>query len=468
MKNLSLLALVICAGLPLAAQAVAVSGLTVSKGDANVTLYGVLDAGVARVDHTLGFEPGNSELVNPTANKVGNTAAIGMFNGGISPSRWGLKGGVGIVDGYRAIFLLESAINVPNGTVSNAAQTVAQSTGSTGSQFSSNDSANSGQLFARGAYLGVESTQYGTLTFGRQQSLMLDVIGDFDAVQGSQSFSPLGYSGSYGGGGATDDSRLDNAVKYKMKFGAFNLGLQHKFGGVTNNANTGSAEQVTLGYENGPFAVQAAYQGNKDATSISNNYIAAQTITVGAATYTIPASSGIKATFEDTVSYSLMARYRVGKWAIKGGYQKQEFTNPSNPGTDSQVTSLYGQSVTAVSVTPFTVNGGNVQKDLNVYWLGAAYDVTSQLNLAVGYYQVDQNNYSNHAAFANQAASGKSKYESILADYRFNKAVDCYLGYMVNVVSGGMANSGAAGTKAAANYIYSNNSIIGLGGRLKF
>jgi predicted porin len=94
--------------------------------------------------------------------------------------------------------------------------------------------------------------------------------------------------------------------------------------------------------------------------------------------------------------------------------------------------------------------------------------VTSKLNLAAGYYQVDQNNYSNHAAFANQAASGKSKYDSILVDYHFTKAVDCYLGYMVNVVSGGMANSGAAGTKVAANYIYSNNSIIGLGGRLKF
>jgi hypothetical protein len=31
-----------------------------------------------------------------------------------------------------------------------------------------------------------------------------------------------------------------------------------------------------------------------------------------------------------------------------------------------------------------------------------------------------------------------------------------------------MANSGAAGTKAAANFIYANNSIVGLGGRLKF
>jgi predicted porin len=424
------------------AQATEKPGFTIQKGDNWITLYGVLDAGVARVDHTLGFDPYNSAEVNVTANKPGNTAATGMFNGGISPSRWGLKGGTGINDEFNAIFLLESGINVPDGTVSNGALGVAQTPATAAGPFNSNDSSVSGQLFGRGAWFGVESKDYGVLTLGRQQSIMLDVIGGYDALQAAQLFTPIGFSGSYGGGGATDNSRVDYAVKYRIKIGDFNVGLLHKFGGVTNDANAKSAEQVNLGYEHGNFGVQAVYQGYKDATSLAYTGAAAN-------------PNAIKATFFDTTSIMIAAKYQIGELAIKGGYQRQNFTNPGDPNQDLQLTSIYGNPVTAWSVTPYTSG----EKQLNVYWIGVNYNLTSKLNAGVGTYQVQQNNFNgNGVAYSAGNGSGRSKYNSVLLDYRFTKSFDTYTGYMSNAVSGGMA----------VGYANTNNSVFGLGARLSF
>ena len=457
MKNLSLFLLALAAGLPALAQ---VPALTLSNGDSSVTLYGVLDVGVGRVNHSLGFDPYNAAEISITPNKVIPTAATGMFNGGISPSRWGLKGGTKIAEGYRAIFLLESGFNLPSGNLSNGALGVAQTPATAAAPFNSGDSALSGQLFGRGAYLGVESQTYGTLTLGRQQSFMLDLLPAYDVLQGAQIFTPIGYSGSYGGGGATDNSRVDYSVKYKVKVGNLNVGLLHKFGGVTNNANAKSAEQFNVGYESGPFGVQFVYQGFKDATSLSYNGTAATSTVVttptGTTTITVPANpNAVKATFFDTVSYMLLAKYQFRAWGFKGGYQKQKFTNPSDPSQDAKLTSIFGDPVTATSLTPYT----GTEKDLTLSYVGIGYDLTPQFNVAVAYYQVTQNNFQNAAnAFAAADASGKSKFDSVLLDYRFTKQFDTYLGYVANVVSGGLA----------AGYPLPNNSTVGLGARLAF
>ena len=78
------------------------------------------------------------------------------------------------------------------------------------------DSAISGQMINRGAYVGLSSNTWGTLTAGRQQSFFLDNIAIFDPMMDSQAFSPIGISGKYGAGGSTDDSRVDNGVKYRI------------------------------------------------------------------------------------------------------------------------------------------------------------------------------------------------------------------------------------------------------------
>ena len=144
MKPITRTALALCACVPLLAAED--SSLTLYKGDSSITFYGVLDAGVARASHTLGFDPYSSQEVGSTVNAKSTKPATGMFNSGASASRWGLKGQVGINKDWRGIFQLESSINVPDGSLSNNVLGLAQSK-ATG-PFYSADSSLDGQLFA--------------------------------------------------------------------------------------------------------------------------------------------------------------------------------------------------------------------------------------------------------------------------------------------------------------------------------
>ena len=459
MKKIALLTLTLCAGGPSFAETAGTFQVT---KDSCLTVYGILDAGVAEVAHSLNFDSEHPVMVNPTATKAGNTAATGMFNGGISPSRFGFKGESNLGSGWKAIFTLEAGINVPSGNVSDAALSMAQNK-ATGPDMTA-DSAVSGQLFARGAFFGVASERFGSLTLGRHSSFMLDVIPRYDALQGAQLFTPLGFSGSYGGGGATEDSREDSSVKYKVKLGDFNFGFLHKFGGVSGAASAQSANQLILGYEKGAFGIQAVYQAQTDAFSAANPADTATTVTVSTPTGTTVISTvaqplgTLALTAEDTKSYMLALRYQLGALAIKGGLQRQTFSNPSNPTFDN-ITSLFGQVVSAVKSTAFTLGGAQVEKDLDVFWLGAGYDVTPAFNVALSYYHIAQNDFANGTEAANPAdASGTSSYTSLLLDYRFTPAFDVYLGYMANNLGGGMA----------VGYLVPSNTVTGLGARYSF
>jgi predicted porin len=402
--------------------------------DSSVTLYGTLDTAVANIQHSLNFDPLAVVSANPTiSGQHGTSSATGLFNGAMSASRWGIKGQEDMGGGLKAVFLLESGINLPSGNLSNGAGSLARNNADTGPA-TGLDSAVSGQLFSRGAYAGLSSTDYGTLTVGRQQSFFLDNVAIFDPLLGSQAFSPLGFSGSYGGGGYTDDSRVDNSLKYKVSISDFTLGLMYKFGGVAGSTSAQSAYQINAVYATGPFAVQAGYEEFKDAFSLANS-----------------GTDTIKATAADTKSFMVAGKFSFDPMfsvplTVRAGFEREEFNNPSDPGTaavgatpatgDQAVTSLFNQTVTAVSVTAFPN-----QKNLNVYWIGGDYAITSAFSLLAGYYHVSQNDYdSTNCANGKQLArcSGGNNYYSLVADYHFSKRTDTYFGVMESNGSGGL------------------------------
>ncbi|MGA2079991.1 MAG: porin [Holophaga sp.] len=455
MKKNALVLLALCAGIPLLAQAPGGLTLTSASGDSSLQLYGILDAGVGRVSHSFTFDSTFPVATNPQNYAHAPASSVtGMYNGGISQTRWGLRGSSAIDGDFKAIFTLESALDVTSGQVSNGALGIAQNTAGTAAQAAgavSADTAINGQLFSRSAFFGVSSDQWGTLTAGRHMSFMLDTIPGYDALQGAQLFTPIGFSGSYGGGGVTDNSRVDSSLKYKVKVNDFNFGYLHKFGGVSGSSTSRNIDEVIVGYESGPFGIQVIYQGCKDATSIANN------ASYSSATDTYSNVGTLKVTFYDTNSTMALVRYKAGDLALKGGYQRQTFSAPSDPAGDQTLTSLYGQPVAAWNVNPF--KGVGSQKVLSVWWLGAAYDLTKKLNLAVSYYHVGQNDFSNGTGAANPAdTSGTSKFESALLDYRFTKAFDLYAGYMANQVSGGLG----------AGYDFAQNNVLGGGARFSF
>jgi len=489
MKFTPFVALAICAGLPVMADTP-----ILAKGDSTVSFYGILDAGVGTVAHSLNFDSEFPASTYPIGTKFApSTSATGMFNGGISGSRLGLRGSADLGDGWKAVFNAESMINVPSGTLSNAAIGMANGKASAITGNMSGDSAISGQLFSRQIYVGIGNDMCGTLSFGRHTSFGLELIGGYDPLQASQIFTPIGFAGSYSGGGATDNSRVDNSVKYRVKVGNWNAGVMHKFGGVSGASTAQGANLLNLGYEQGSFGVQYMYQAFTDAFSVGNPADTFSNVNVvtkenGAASTIVPTQvilaplGTIGLTAYNTTASMLVARYKVGPVYLKGGYEYMKFDNPSNPIQDGQVESLFGIAVSqkaitdptgASSTTGTTTTLGQVlvpnvsvtaystgEKTLKVYWLGAAWDITSKLNLGAAYYHVTQNDYSGKPQGAELVASnaGHSKFTSCLLDYHFTQKFDVYAGYMTNTLDGGMA----------VGYVSDSNSVTGLGLRYAF
>lgn len=238
-------------------------------GASSVSVYGVLDVGVAQLTNAGNF--GSTFVTGavpigaqPAAAKVGTVR--GMMNGGESQSRWGIKGTEDLGDGNSAFFQLESAFSLGSGAL--ATSGLAGGGGATNRNMIA-DTALNGQLFNRMAFVGLANQDLGAVTFGRQYSLQLDIIGSvgggYDPVN-AQMFSPINFSGAYGGGGATDNSRVDNAIKYSKKFGNFNVNAMYGMGGVAGSASARSNAQANVGYEAETFGVQAAVQYANDTT----------------------------------------------------------------------------------------------------------------------------------------------------------------------------------------------------------
>jgi predicted porin len=72
-------------------------------------------------------------------------------------------------------------------------------------------------------------SHFGTLTFGRQRALGTDAMLAYDPAGGAYSFSFIGYNGLMAGGGDTQDTRWDDAMKYRVTYGPVHFGAMYKF-----------------------------------------------------------------------------------------------------------------------------------------------------------------------------------------------------------------------------------------------
>ncbi len=410
--------------------ALAALGAVAGTAQADVTLYGILDVGVAELTHAGNFSPNFVTGAVPTAGPyVKAGTAVGMMNGGESQTRWGIKGSEDLGNGNKAFFQLESAINLGSGTLATSGLAGAGTgpSGATPTTAMVADTSLNGQLFGRNAFVGLSNVDFGAVTLGRQNSLQLDIIGSvsggYDPVN-AQMFSPINFSGFYGGGGETDNARVDNAVKYAKKFGDFNLNALYGFGGMAGNSSARSNTQFNLGYELNRFGAQLAYQNAKDTTGI-NPMAAANTVSVQ---------------FVDLTSYMAVLRYQViDPLTLKAGYERVEISAPSNYAADQTMPQIYGYTIGTRSA--FT----GPQKNVNVYWVGGNYQFTPALKLSVGYYDADT------PAFGT-TASGTDKYSSVLVDYDLSKRTNLYGGWMHDKKSGSSIPGGLGASDTYDTY----------------
>ena len=162
----------------------------------------------------------------------------------------GIKAKIEFMADWFAVFNASTGINPQSGQLANMAATNIKNNGLPRAAYSeTGDGARAGQAFNDEFYGGASSTFYGTLTFGRQRSLGTDSMLAYDPAGGAYSFSYIGYNGTMAGGGDTEDTRWDQAIKYRLAYGPFHAGAMYKFadgsGGCYSASKTWSAGTCT-------------------------------------------------------------------------------------------------------------------------------------------------------------------------------------------------------------------------------
>jgi predicted porin len=418
-----------------------------------VTLYGIIDIGLQYDTHAAPisdyFPAGSAEVIQ----KNGNHSVTGATPSNMSQSRVGLQGleplpGMG---DWAAVFKLETFFNPQSGDISDGLKSLAQNNGKALTAQGTNvDTSVAGQAFQQ-LFLGLASPTYGSLTFGRQNTLLADAIAKYDPQGASQAFSVIGFSGTAAGAGDTEDRRLDSSLKYALQTNGVHFGVQYKFNGATGSAN--SAVEAQLGGDYAGLSVDAYYVKVKDAVA-AGALSAAQVAELPVLGY--PVSSSLTGTISDNTTYGLMGLYSVGTVKLFAAYEHIQYANPAIP-LAAGFNDIGGYTLAFVNNAAY-----NNDKILQVYWAGVKYTIAN-VDLTAAYYGYKQNSYATGAdagcsTTLSGACSGNLNAVSFSADYRLTKRFDMYAGLMWTGVQNGLASG----------YLYKNNVDPTIGGRFKF
>ena len=210
-----------------------------------VTLYGTVDMGGTYQTHGSPFDPnfptGASYLLGAGGGNATNRAAgFGWAPNGMSQSNVGIKVIEPIAPGgWSFISQNEIAFDPYSLLLSNAPQAMQNGIGvAENLQAQPYDSSRWGWLAATNV-VGLSQPVFGTLTFGRQNSLLNDSLSAYDPMGASYAFAMIGYSGKYAGAGGTEEARWTTGIKYRVNVGDFRFAVMGQpIGGADGGYNT--------------------------------------------------------------------------------------------------------------------------------------------------------------------------------------------------------------------------------------
>ena len=464
-----------------------------------ITLYGAYDVGVGWVSHGLpenGYNYEGESLVN----RNGYQHRFLVAPNNLSQTGFGIRGKEEFAPGWSVVFNASTGINPQSGLLANASKTDIINNGLPRSSYSiAIDGARAGQPFNDQYYGGISSTHFGELTFGRQRSLGTDAMLLYDPANGSYAFSYIGYNGTMAGGGDTEDSRWDDAVKYRLAYGPVHFGAMYKFAdgsagcysaSATWTATTCTPEQAhnnaygfdlggSIGQDQGKFSADLVFQQNNQAISVLNPLLGPQSPTASYQSTTDsintnPITGGVNLIDPNDTVYGIVTDNRAIMFAAKytwdpvkffAGYEYIWQNNPSNPlgvGASDQG----GYFMSGVED-----NNLDSEKLVNIWWTGAKYTYRSKTDFTLSWYQQRQNDFripatcSPTAGFRSSCA-GTLNEGSLYANHHFTKRFDGFAGITYSYVSGGLAI--AIPHKPGVPYNYNNNCAPTVGGRFSF
>jgi predicted porin len=459
-----------------------------------ITLYGASDVGVGWVSHGLPQNPYNyegSSLVNRNANH----SRFLVEPNNLQQTGFGIRGKIQFAHDWYAVFNGSTGINPQSGQLANASATDIENNGLPRADYSEAiDGARAGQPFNDEYYGGVSSTYLGTLTFGRQRALGTDVMLLYDPVAGGYAFSYIGYNGTMAGGGDTEDTRWDDAVKYRLTYGPVHFGAMYKFvdgtGGCYSaaagwTATTCTPEQAyndaygfNLGATSGKLSGDLVYQHYNQAISVLNPLLGPQSPSAPYQSTTdsintnqivganlLATTNTVYGIVTDNNAVMTAAKYTWDPFKLFAGYEYIWQNNPSRP-LGVGATDQGGYLMSGVED-----NNLDSQKLLQIWWTGAKYTYRSKTDFTFAWYEQRQNDFRfpktcSAAAGFRSSCAGTLDEGSLYADHHFTKRFDTFAGIAYSYVGGGLAIAIPHGP--GVRYNYDSNLAPTVGTRFTF
>jgi len=467
-------------------------------GAYGITLYGTLDVGVGYQEWGA-FRNPSADKLNYGVQKSGHEHYLQPTYNALSSNVLGLKmkedlAPLGLAN-WSLVGVLEAGINPYSGILTNPIRSLADNNlnAANGSvvingktffnhwQTGNYDSSRNGSWDNSQGYAGISNKTWGTLTFGRTNTLSYDTMNKYDPIA-STAFSQIGFSGSFPGWGNTELNRFNTAFTYKVAipdvyaFSTVRLAGQAQVGGYGMQNGSMGSYFGQAGFDWGNFSFDAVVGWAKDAVSLSSFGGSPQPPCNGDI-YAIKVNntcqdpnSILKATLSNNFGTDLMASYKWDQFKFYGGYIYARDSNPSDSFLTGFKTIYPAVSVPAgyfvkgvltndaVTSNPF--NHSRVQQTI---WTGVRYSVPDywlhgygSLDLAAAFYYQWQNNYNfsvdklgntigaactgTGAFISSSKCGGAIDAFSFFADWKPVKRVDIYAGVMIQTVYGGLAN----------------------------
>jgi predicted porin len=316
----------------------------------SVTLYGVIDAGLAYVH-----------------NANGNEKQIGTLNGNLSGSRWGLKGSEDLGGGLKAIFQLENGFDPGTGKLNQG-----------------------GREFGRQAFVGLSADKYGTVTIGRQYDPLVDMV---QGITGDNYWASI--VGTPGDVDNYDNSlRVSNAVKYVSPNWA---GLQFEglygFSNTAGGTGQGQTWSGAVSYNNGPLGLAAGYFY---ASNPSANRPTGWNSQSSDAIFDGPINNGYTTAHSISIA-RVAAQYAIGPVTLGGSYSNAQYAADGFSAYTSTQKYNIGSVFANYQLTPALLIGtgytyekasGDTSAKYHQVGIGADYTISKRTDFyALGAYQ---------------------------------------------------------------------------------